>query len=82
MVIPRRRNTRLTDCNGLEDFFAGNPTNGQLLHGNPSPSGTGLDYAGFVQDDWRVTPRLVLNLGLRYEYVISDERRKQQPRQL
>ena len=27
-----------------------------------------MDYAGFVQDNWKVNPRLTLELGLRYDY--------------
>ena len=27
-----------------------------------------IDYAFFGQDDWRLTPRLTLNMGVRYEY--------------
>lgn len=33
-----------------------------------------LDYSGYVQDDYKVTPRLTLNLGFRYDRIgdISD----------
>src|SRR6185437_607897 len=27
-----------------------------------------MDYAGFIQDNWKITPRLTLELGLRYDY--------------
>jgi hypothetical protein len=29
---------------------------------------TFIDYAAYVQDNWRLMPRLTLNLGVRYEY--------------
>jgi hypothetical protein len=53
----------------LEDFFAGNPSRGFLLVGDPTRRITWGNIAGFVQDDWHVTPKLMVNMGLRYSYV-------------
>lgn len=53
---------------GMEDFLAGVPSYGQLLTGNAARKVTWKMLAGYFQDDWRMKPRLMLNLGLRYEY--------------
>ena len=59
----------LPGSSSLEDFFAGTPTNGVLLAGQPQSQLTARNYAFYVQDDWRVTPRLIVNLGLRYNLL-------------
>jgi hypothetical protein len=52
----------------LEDFLLGNPQNVAILAGDPTRNMTQWLYAGYAQDDWRITPRITLNLGIRYEY--------------
>jgi hypothetical protein len=34
---------------------------------NPNMDGLGYAWAGFAQDDWKVTPKLTFNFGFRYE---------------
>ena len=49
------------------DMLQGIPTSGQFII--PSKLAYTTAYqAGYLQDDWRVTPALTLNLGMRYEF--------------
>jgi hypothetical protein len=52
----------------LEDFFGGLPSFGFQFIGTQNYRVTWHSLSGFAQDDWRITSKIMLNLGLRYSY--------------
>jgi hypothetical protein len=51
----------------LEDFFAGNPFEWLFLYGDPTRNVSMKSFGMFLQDDYRIAPRVTLNMGLRYD---------------
>ncbi len=51
----------------LDDFAAGRPAIWRQSFGSPGTQFGVTSFGGFLQDQWRVTPQLTLNLGGRYD---------------
>jgi len=51
----------------LEDFIAGCARRGRIFVGNSVRHVTMISSGAFVQDDWRVSQHLTVNLGMRYD---------------
>jgi len=57
------------EAQAFANFLTGNANSGySQLSKDPVTDIKSALYEGFVQDNWKVTPRLTLNLGVRYEY--------------
>lgn len=54
--------------NSLADFLLGLPALAQGQSGRSIVNLRSKAYGGYLQDDYKVSPRLTLNLGIRYDY--------------
>uniref|UniRef100_Q029P2 Uncharacterized protein n=1 Tax=Solibacter usitatus (strain Ellin6076) TaxID=234267 RepID=Q029P2_SOLUE len=53
------------------DFLMGLPSSTQQVPVKPKILLRQTEMAGFAQDDWRIAPRLSINLGVRYELFLN-----------
>jgi len=56
---------------GFQDFLLGNDVDYTQASRDTIPDLHYVNFEAFAQDDWRITKRLTLNLGLRYSYFPS-----------
>jgi trimeric autotransporter adhesin len=52
----------------VADFLLGTPHSSSIAFGNPDKLLRGWMLDSYVNDDWRLSPTLTLNLGVRWEY--------------
>ncbi len=66
--LPEEQATEFEKYDSFTQFITGNATEADTQFGVTDKSFRFSDYAGYITDDWKITPRLTLNLGVRYEF--------------
>jgi hypothetical protein len=57
-----------TQGNPFASLLFGYPDNGSVINIYPSVANKSKETGFYLQDDWKVNPKLTVNLGLRYEW--------------
>ncbi len=65
------------DGNSIASFLLGNPTSGSDTI-NVKTFWSAHYYAPFIQDDWKATRKLTLNLGVRWDWLPAEVERHNQ----
>lgn len=67
--VPVNNNAGANEAQAFANFLIGNANSGfSQLSKDPVTDVKESLYEGFVQDNWKVRPRLTMNLGVRYAY--------------
>ena len=72
-----QRNPNVTSSTqgfAMASMLLGIPSFGQISH-NPTPASSSSYWASYIQDEWRLSRKLTVNLGLRYEFDIPRTER-------
>ncbi len=60
---------------GFASFLLGTGSSGNLLQGWKNVASASTYHGFYIQDDWRITSKLTLNLGLRYDFDVPRTER-------
>ena len=68
--LPEEQATEFEKFDSFTQLLTGNATEADTQFGTTNKSFRFRDYSAFVTNDWRMSRRLTLNLGLRYELFL------------